>query len=142
MMWEHLDNRRGTPTAGTLRVYHDTMPEHARMAPDRTPAAAHIGRPRSSPPHRNKMLRTPACAARREAIPRPKKHPQSPRDRRDRVVAASKNDAVQERGRGEHLEVDLLLLTCAQGWENGHGCMLGKHGDEPGVLGLAIHAYA
>ena len=49
-------------------------------------------------------------------------------------VAGSKNDAGL-RGRPErHLEVDRTLLTCAQGWGNGHGCTLGTHADELDVL--------
>ena len=29
-----------------------------------------------------------------------------------------------------------MLLTYAQGWGKGHGCMQGSHGDELGLLGL------
>ena len=35
---------------------------------------------------------------------------------------------------------DRLLQTCAQGGQNGLGGMLGTHGDELVMLGLAIHA--
>ena len=69
-----------------------------------------------------------------------KQHCQSPKGRRERVVAVSKKDAHAQHGHGEHVEVDLLLLTCKQDWENGQGCMQGKHGDELDMLGLVIHA--
>ena len=49
-------------------------------------------------------------------------------------------DAVLQGGREERLKVDRLLQTCAQGGQNGLGGMLGTHGDELVMLGLAFHA--
>ena len=34
-----------------------------------------------------------------------------------------------------------MLLTYAQGWGKGHGCMQGSHGDELGLLGLLRAAH-
>ena len=68
----------------------------------------------------------------------PKQHYQSPRGRRGRPVKVSKKDALAQRGHEEHFEVNILLVTCEQGWENGQGCMQGKHGDELGMLGLRL----
>ena len=34
-----------------------------------------------------------------------------------------------------------MLLTYAQGWGKGHGCMQGNHGDEVELLGLVRYAY-
>ena len=71
----------------------------------------------------------------------PKQHWKSSKHRRVRVVDGSTNDAIQQGGLEERLEVDRVLRTCAQGRQNGLGGMLGMHGDEVVMLGLAIHAY-
>ena len=57
-----------------------------------------------------------------------KQHSKSPKHRRGRPVKVSKNEGGPER----RVEVDRVLRTCAQAWQNGHGCILGKHTDEPG----------
>ena len=117
------------------------MPTSARAPAVCTLDAAHIGRPCSPSTYRHKMMLAPACAPQNEAIRSRKKLPQSPRLRRVRVVERSTDDAGL-RGRPErHLEVDRTLLTCAQGWGNGHGCTLGTHADELDVLGEARDAY-
>ena len=69
-----------------------------------------------------------------------KQHSKSLRHCRERVVDASKNDAVQQRRPERRVEVDLLLATCAQESANECGCILGKQGDVPGSLGRVIHA--
>ena len=38
-------------------------------------------------------------------------------------------------------ELSPMLLTCAQGWAKGQGCMQGNNGDEVGLLGLVSYAY-
>jgi hypothetical protein len=124
-----------------IRQLSGNMLISARAGAVQTRAAAHNGRPRSSTSHRTKVWRTPPCAFRDGDMRMPKQHWKSPKGCRERAVAASKNDAGL-RGRPEqHLEVDRMLLTCARGWGNGHGCTLGTHADELDVLGEARDAY-
>ena len=116
------------------------MPTSARAPPVQTRAAAHAERPRSSPSHNRKKLRTSACASRKGDIHMTKQHCKRPRGRRGLLVAGSKNTAPSAARPNRHFEVDRVLRTCAHAWQNGHGCILGKQADEPGMLGLATNA--
>ena len=66
---------------------------------------------------------------------------ETPKGHRERAAAASKIDAVPQPRSEQHFEVEPVLLTCAQGWKYEHGGTQGGHGDQPGVMGVAGHAY-
>ena len=117
------------------------MPLFARNTLILTRDPAHSGTPRTAASYRTKKLSTSACASGNEKGCMQKQHSKSLRHCRARLVDGSTNDAVQQGGRKERLEVEPVLETCAQGWQNGFGGMLGMHGNELVMLRLAIHAY-
>ena len=141
MMWEHLGHIYNTPTTHTWRDCRGNTLISARPAAVQTRAEAHNGRPCSTPPQRTRAWRTLPCASQSVDIRMPKQHRKSPRGCRERAVAASRNDAVLQRRSEPHFEVEPLLPTCAQGWQNEHGGTQGGHGDQPGVMGAAAHRY-
>ena len=88
-----------------------------------------------------KKLRTRSEISENAHICKTKHQSQSPRHCRERLVARSKIDAVQQDDGRRELEVDLSRLTCKHGWGKEHGCMLGMDGDELGGPELVSHAY-
>ena len=121
--------------------FTNTCPDPHVPAPLQTRPAAHIGRPRSAQPHRTKKLSTSSEISEDAHIGRTKHQSQSPRHRRERLVARPKIDAVQQDDGRSELEVDLSRLTCKQRVGNEQGCMLGMDGDELGGPELVSHAY-